>query len=153
MVSRPNALHDLVRLAQQLNRVHYASLLDDSSKLVPSLKSIIDTFNPNQFLIVYGSLAPGQPNFHEVSSIKGEWLNGQIHGYVKEIGWGANIGYPGLSWDPNGPEVNASILHSKELSKHWKRLDGFEGDEYNRTIIPFKTESNQFGLGHVYGLK
>jgi len=124
-------------------------LLDGISEFI---LEAIDQLSPNNYFIVYGSLAPGQPNYHEISDVPGVWHEGHIYGNILEVGWGASIGYPGLKWDPSGPKVSASILESNVLHQHWERLDEFEGEEYKRIIIPFHTTNGLKGLGHVYSL-
>ncbi len=147
-----SSLDELIEAATELNRVRYAISLGVSTKLSQSTLRVVDVLTPDHYLIVYGSLAPGQSNHHELSHLEGTWVKGHINGYVKQIGWGANLGYPGLSWDQNGPRVEASILHSTGLHQHWNKLDEFEGHEYNRMIIPFIADDNQTGLGHAYCL-
>ena len=85
-------------------------------------------------LAVYGTLAPGQVNHHEVADLKGEWLQGTVNGNRFEVGWGAALGFPGLILDPSGPLVTVYLLESFDLPANWARLDEFEGPGYRRVV-------------------
>ncbi len=50
-------------------------------------------------LFIYGSLAPGCPNHHVVSHIKGNWVEGKVRGRLVEEGWGAALGFSGIILD------------------------------------------------------
>ena len=90
---------------------------------------------PEHRLAVYGSLAPGQPNHHQLDSLRGDWRPGVVRGRLQDSGWGAALGYPGLQPDPEGPEVAVQVFTSLDLPDHWARLDAFEGAEYERVIV------------------
>ncbi len=83
-------------------------------------------------LAVYGTLAPGQPNHHQLSALEGVWSEGQVRGKLLQAGWGAAVGFPGLILDPEGEVVRVDIFQSPDLPDHWDRLDVFEGREYKR---------------------
>ena len=85
-------------------------------------------------LAVYGTLAPGRSNHHELAGIEGTWRQGVVHGHLVASGWGAAEGYPGIRLDPDGPRVDVSVLESQDLPDHWQRLDEFEGEEYERVM-------------------
>ena len=87
-------------------------------------------------LATYGTLAPGQPNHHQLSAICGHWQSGQVHGHLIEEGWGAKLGYPALVVDPDAPAVEVQLFESSDLPAHWSRLDAFEGSGYQRVAIP-----------------
>src|SRR5262245_8748957 len=53
-------------------------------------------------LAVYGTLAPGRSNHDQLSALPGRWLDGHVLGALYEDGWGAALGYPGLTLDPAG---------------------------------------------------
>lgn len=89
---------------------------------------------PETRLAVYGTLAPGQVNHHEVADLKGEWLQGTVNGNRFEVGWGAALGFPGLILDPSGPLVTVYLLESFDLPANWARLDEFEGPGYRRVV-------------------
>jgi len=86
-------------------------------------------------LAVYGSLAPGRSNHHQLDGLAGDWRTGTVRGWLVESGWGSAVRYPGLRPDPAGPEVAVQVFESADLPGHWARLDAFEGDEYERVAI------------------
>ena len=90
-------------------------------------------------LAVYGSLAPGQSNHHQLDGLAGDWRPGAVRGWLTEFGWGAAQGYPGLRLDPDGPEVAVQVFTSQDLPAHWARLDAFEGDQYRRVTVEVAT--------------
>ena len=93
----------------------------------------------NHRLAVYGTLAPGRPNAHELAHLGGTWTVGVLRGHLHEAGWGAGQGYPGIVLDPEGPEVEAHVLESTRLPDDWDRLDAFEGAEYRRVVTVVQT--------------
>ena len=50
-------------------------------------------------LFVYGTLGPGGPNEYILNAIGGSWLNATVNGFLREDGWGAAMGYPGIDLD------------------------------------------------------
>jgi gamma-glutamylcyclotransferase (GGCT)/AIG2-like uncharacterized protein YtfP len=91
-------------------------------------------------LATYGSLSPGEINHSQLSGLKGRWLKGRVRGHLQDAGWGSSMGFPGLTLDAGGPEVNVNVLESSELPDHWLRLDEFEGAEYRRVVTHVQTE-------------
>ena len=90
-------------------------------------------------LAVYGTLAPGRPNHHQLRGLSGRWIEGTVRGQLLQEGWGAEQGYPGLILDPEGPTVDVQLLDSPDLPEHWTRLDQFEGSGYRRTVTTVST--------------
>jgi gamma-glutamylcyclotransferase (GGCT)/AIG2-like uncharacterized protein YtfP len=90
-------------------------------------------------LVTYGSLAPGEPNHHQLSDVEGRWIRGHVHGHFNEAGWGAALGYPALVLDPEGPAADVSVFESADLPAHWDRLDAFEGPGYRRVVVTVHT--------------
>ena len=90
-------------------------------------------------LAVYGTLAPGRPNAHVLADLAGRWIEGAVRGYLRPDGWGAELGYPGIVLDPDGPVVEVMLLESADLADHWSRLDEFEGPGYRRTTTTVET--------------
>ena len=88
---------------------------------------------PEERLIVYGSLAPGGSNAFMLAGLIGEWYRCQIRGYL-----GHYRGSKSFRYDPQGPEHPAWLLESSELPRIMPDLDDFEGEEYERIIIPAK---------------
>ena len=63
-----------------------------------------------QRLFVYGTLGPGRPNEHVLSVIGGTWEEASVNGYLKQQGWGAEMGYPGIVLDDDGDEIKGYIF-------------------------------------------
>jgi gamma-glutamylcyclotransferase (GGCT)/AIG2-like uncharacterized protein YtfP len=102
-------------------------------------------------LAVYGSLAPGRPNDHELSRLSGRWIEGTVRGQLLQEGWGAEIGYPGIVLDAGGDAVSVQLFESPDLPNHWTRLDEFEGRGYRRTITTVSTIEGDL-LASIYVL-
>jgi gamma-glutamylcyclotransferase (GGCT)/AIG2-like uncharacterized protein YtfP len=91
-------------------------------------------------LAVYGTLAPGRVNHHQLAGLNGDWRRGSVRGHLVEAGWGATLGFPALSLDPDGPVVDVLLFESPDLPAHWERLDAFEGDGYRRVVTTVRTD-------------
>lgn len=104
-------------------------------------------------LFVYGTLAPGRVNEHILSPIKGSWETATATGTLQHEGWGADMGYPGFVLDQQGKEIHGFLLTSHELSHHWKNLDAFEGEAYERILITVKLENNEIVDAYIYALR
>ena len=94
---------------------------------------------PETRLVAYGTLGPGRPNHHHLSDLPGRWFVGRVRGSLLEAGWGADLGYPGLVLDEEGPELEADVLESSALAEQWDRLDAFEGPGYRRVTVDVTT--------------
>ncbi|WP_460804007.1 gamma-glutamylcyclotransferase family protein [Microbulbifer agarilyticus] len=44
-------------------------------------------------------------------------------------------------------------MSSEELSAYWAILDEFEGSEYERIVIPVKTENGKIVTASIYSLR
>ena len=106
-----------------------------------------------QRLFVYGTLGPGRPNEHVLSSIGGTWEEASVKGYLKPRGWGADMGYPGIVLDDAGDEVNGYLFCSDKLDDHWHELDDFEGEEYQRRRVNVRTKDNAAVEAFIYMLR
>jgi gamma-glutamylcyclotransferase (GGCT)/AIG2-like uncharacterized protein YtfP len=89
------------------------------------------TDNPETKLIVYGSLAPGEVNDFMLAGLAGEWHPCRIRGRM-----GTFLGFKSFRYDPQGPEHPAWLLVSADLPRIIPELDDFEGEAYERRIIP-----------------
>ena len=98
---------------------------------------------PATRLAVYGTLAPGRVNHHQVSALAGDWQPGTVRGELFSTGWGAALGFPGLILDPLGPSVDVYLFESADLPNHWTRLDHFEGEGYRRVVTTVHTEKGE----------
>ena len=106
-----------------------------------------------QHLFVYGTLGPGRPNEHVLTAIGGTWEEASVNGYLKPLGWGAEMGYPGIVLDDSGDEIKGHIFFSDKLDDYWDELDNFEGEEYKRVLINVKTKDNMAVEAYIYMLR
>jgi gamma-glutamylcyclotransferase (GGCT)/AIG2-like uncharacterized protein YtfP len=97
-------------------------------------------------LAVYGTLAPGRSNHHQLSGLSGRWIDGTVRGQLLQQGWGADVGYPGIVLDPEGPTVAVQLFESADLQHHWARLDEFEGSDYRRTVTEVSTAEGDLSV-------
>ena len=98
---------------------------------------------PDTRLAVYGTLAPGRMNHHQISTLRGRWQRGIVKGELFASGWGAALGFPGLILNPLGSPVDVDVLESVDLPQHWARLDEFEGDGYRRVVTTVTTDQGE----------
>ena len=98
---------------------------------------------PDTRLAIYGTLAPGRVNHHQISALVGSWQRGTVKGKLFSSGWGAALGFPGLILDPLGPPVDVDLFESTDLPEHWVRLDEFEGSGYRRVVTTVNTLGGQ----------
>ncbi|HEX7804433.1 MAG TPA: gamma-glutamylcyclotransferase family protein [Pseudoxanthomonas sp.] len=104
-------------------------------------------------LFVYGSLAPGRPNAHVLAQVPGTWEAATVRGVLRQEGWGAAMGYPGIVVDERGEEVAGFVFSSEELDAHWLRLDRFEGEGYQRVPVSARLEDGSVVQAQVYALR
>lgn len=104
-------------------------------------------------LFVYGTLGPGRPNEHVLTAIGGSWKTATVLGTLRNEGWGADLGYPGIDLDENGEEIQGFVFASKSLSDHWGVLDEFEGEAYKRVLVKVKLEDGSLIDAHIYTLR
>lgn len=95
----------------------------------------LDAHDGEARLAVYGTLAPGRSNHHQLAGLKGRWRKGTVRGRLFPSGWGAALGYPGLVLDERGEVVEVQLFESPDLPAHWQRLDEFEGTGYQRVTV------------------
>ena len=104
-------------------------------------------------LFVYGTLAPGRPNEHVLGEIVGSWEDATVTGMLRQEGWGAEMGYPGIVLDEQGYEIQGFLFSSEKLSDHWARLDEFEGKSYERVMTVVKLNDNRTVDAYIYQLR
>ena len=104
-------------------------------------------------LFVYGTLGPGRPNEHVLTAIGGTWKTATVTGTLRNEGWGAELGYPGIDLDENAGEVEGFLFVSENLSVHWAALDKFEGEAYKRVLVKVKFEDRSMVDAHIYILR
>ncbi len=104
-------------------------------------------------LFVYGTLAPNCPNEDILKKINGSWQDAIVMGNLKEEGWGAKMGYPGIELNKSVTEIKGYIFKSKNLSNHWNILDNFEGNGYERVITQAKLKDGSIVDTYIYILR
>lgn len=104
-------------------------------------------------LFVYGTLAPGRPNEHVIDEIGDSWKTGIVTGTLRQEGWGAELGYPGISLDEHGDEISGFLFSSENLSAFWSKLDEFEGAAYERVMTTVKLTKNRTVGAYIYALR
>jgi len=102
------------------------------------------TASPEERLIVYGSLAPGEANHFLLAGLTGDWYKCHISGHL-----GIYRGFKSFRYDPQGPEHPAWLLESAGLPRVLPDLDDFEGEEYARRIIPARV-GDRWVMAQVY---
>ena len=104
-------------------------------------------------IFVYGTLAPGRPNEHVLADVPGVWEPATVIGTLLPEGWDAAAGYPGIVLDEHGGEVEGLLFSSESLGEHWARLDEFEGEGYERVLIPAKLKDGTTVDAYIYSLR
>lgn len=104
-------------------------------------------------LFVYGTLGPGRPNEHVMSKIGGSWEKAFVRGFLHDKGWGADLGYPAITLDESGDQVEGFVFSSAKLSEYWAELDAFEGEAYERSLTTVQLEDKSSVNAFIYTLK
>lgn len=104
-------------------------------------------------LFVYGTLGPGRPNEHVLGDIGGTWELAIVNGRLRQAGWGAKMGYPGIDLDERGDEIEGFLFNSNKLANHWAALDEFEGEAYERVLTKVTLKDGSKVDAYVYALK
>ena len=103
-------------------------------------------------LFIYGTLGPGRPNEHVMKAIGGRWQRATVTGSLREAGWGAGMGYPGIDLDGNEDVVDGFLFTSDSLSANWDDLDAFEGEGYKRQKVSVTLEDGSVVDAFIYAL-
>ena len=103
-------------------------------------------------LFVYGTLAPGRPNAHVLADVPGEWQPATVTGTLRQQGWGAELGYPGIVLDERSGEVEGFLFSSEHLAERWAELDAFEGESYTRVLTPVRLGDGAVVEAYIYSL-
>jgi gamma-glutamylcyclotransferase (GGCT)/AIG2-like uncharacterized protein YtfP len=94
-------------------------------------------------LASYGTLAPGRPNHHQLSTLEGRWVRGSVRGTIVAAGRRPHVGFPALILEAAGDEVMVDVFESADLPAHWSRLDAFEGPGYHRVVSTVSTSDGE----------
>jgi gamma-glutamylcyclotransferase (GGCT)/AIG2-like uncharacterized protein YtfP len=104
-------------------------------------------------LFVYGTLRPGHPNEHILKNIGGSWEKASVNGFVHEGNWGSALGYPAITLDKDGSQVDGFLFSSDAISEHWSYLDEFEGSAYKRVLTAVTLQNGTLSEAYIYALK
>jgi gamma-glutamylcyclotransferase (GGCT)/AIG2-like uncharacterized protein YtfP len=106
-----------------------------------------------EYLFVYGSLAPGEPNEGLLAGVEGAWSPAKVRGILRDEGWGADMGFPGIVLDDAADEVCGQVFASEALCDLWRRLDALEGSDYRRVLAQATLEDGSVVPAFVYTLE
>ena len=104
-------------------------------------------------LFVYGTLGPGRPNEHILEKIGGSWEEASVIGTLHPEGWGAEMGYPGITLEESGIKVEGFLFSSDDLPDYWSELDEFEGEAYERVLTTVQIKNGTSANAYIYVLK
>ena len=100
--------------------------------------------NPENRLIVYGTLMPGGQYHHLMAGLTARWERCTIRGSL-----GTYRGYPSFKWNPGGEPHPAWLITSAGLPAKYRELDDFEGEAYTRRLIP-AAAGNRLVIAYIY---
>ncbi|MEN4982458.1 gamma-glutamylcyclotransferase family protein [Acinetobacter modestus] len=103
-------------------------------------------------LFVYSTLGPNRPNAHIMEKIGGTWPKAHLFGTLKEQGWGAEFGFPGIVLDQSEHLVSGFVFFSDNLEQHWQELNEFEGTGYQRVPVKAYLSTCEVVDSYVYAL-
>jgi gamma-glutamylcyclotransferase (GGCT)/AIG2-like uncharacterized protein YtfP len=104
-------------------------------------------------LFVYGSLGPVRPNAHVMRAIGGSWEAAIVTGKLRQAGWGAAMGYPGIDLNEHGHKVDGFLFTTKNLSSNREVLDAFEGKASERVLTKVKRNDGTTVDAYIYRLR
>ena len=140
---------DLERALSAVNEARRTGAGSPASDAELSLES---RFGCSRKLAIYGSLAPGASNHHQIADLRGTWERASVQGRMIDRGWGARKGYPGLELSRDGDDVPVMLFASDDLPRAWARLDAFEGRDYCRVLATVLREGT-VTVANVYELR
>jgi gamma-glutamylcyclotransferase (GGCT)/AIG2-like uncharacterized protein YtfP len=116
--------------------------------VVPLQKLLVNLLldKPDQKLVVYGTLAPGQLNYSVLEDLQGTFEKCIVHGRIDESN---QLLF--FAWQIEGPAIDAQLLTSPKLRSRWVDLDRFEGNAYKRQLVPVEKNSG-ISVANIYVL-
>ena len=107
----------------------------------------------NESLFIYGTLMPNAPHEQILENIYGKFIRASVKGFLKDQGWSASMGYPGITIDSKGDTIHGYIFYSNNLINHWEKLDEFEGKEFKRINTTIQRYDDIEEKSYIYVLK
>lgn len=99
-------------------------------------------------LCVYGTLRPGEDNYHLMEPLDGQWDDVTYPGYFSPSD--KSYGYPRIAWTPLGEQNPGNMVTSSKLPAHWAALDEFEGKDYCRLLTIVQSGTGSL-FANIYG--
>jgi len=109
-----------------------------------SLRVELDLANPQERLIVCGTLVPGGQYHYLLADLEAIWEECTIRGRL-----GTYRGYPTFKWNPAGDPHEAWLVTSPGLPAKFRKLDDFEGQDYTRRLIPAEV-GRRLVIAYIY---
>ena len=142
--------YELLSKLNKLRKEAFHPSFSDKAVLDQLEKRAEDVYGCSRIFIVYGSLGPGGPNHYRLHDVGGAWHQAfHVNGKLEQAGWGAALGYPGLTWQREGDKVTVDVLVSDKLAQHWADLDALEGEGYLRALVPV-SDGKTVVVGNIY---
>ena len=141
-------------LRRQVDAVNRARLGLATETRSASLDADLEqAFGAAQRLAIYGTLAPGKMNHHQIADLGGTWQPAAVRGRLGQVPAGEHEGLPAIVLDPALPPHPLQMLICEALVAHWARLDAFEGPEMQRLLVPLEAEDRITDLANIYALR
>lgn len=104
-------------------------------------------------LAIYGTLAPGKVNYHQIADLGGTWHEAGLRGRLDHVPVGVHEGLPAIVIGPNEPLHPVKLLVCERLPEAWPRLDAFEGEEMQRLLVPLEGAAGITDVANIYALR
>lgn len=120
-----------------------------SENCYPLLSKLLQLFlnHPSRRLLTYGTLQPGGVNARLLSSIPQNPNKVTVRGTMIEVD---RLRYFSPKHRQTDPDITCHLYESDALIALWFQLDRFEGDSYQRILVPYKTADDELGAAYIY---
>lgn len=119
--------------------------------IYPILTYIIDILleEPSKKLLIYGTLKFGQPNSTLLDHLRSGNETAYIWGFVEH-----EDKLPFYTFTISSPmnKIDVELIINNSLPKYIDKLDRFEGDKYDRLLVPYEYNNNIL-VGNIYAKK
>jgi gamma-glutamylcyclotransferase (GGCT)/AIG2-like uncharacterized protein YtfP len=144
---------DLDDLNATLDRVNRARL-GMTADLAAAEREIERIHRPSVRLAIYGTLAPGKVNHHQIADLGGAWHDAAVRGRLDRVPCGIHTGLPAIALDPAAAPLPLKLLVCELLPDAWARLDAFESEEMQRLLAPLEDAAGGLaGVANIYALR